>query len=137
MHKNSLQTHFQIFEKVLGVEVGKIPKIIENADSMNKRYFIRGLFDAEGDVDDNYLRSKVRISQASDIFLDFLIRTLKEFEIKANGPYKQKKSRCMQIEVRGKGEILKFKDKIGSSHVKKAKKLENLATEIRSRYRFI
>lgn len=128
---------FRFFENVLDVKVGKIPRTIKDSDIINKRFFLRGLFDSEGDVDDNYLRSRVRISQASAPFLAYLIKTLKENGIKANGPYSQKTSRCMQIEIRGKGEILKFKEKIGSSHVEKAKKLENLAEEIRSRYRFI
>lgn len=128
---------FRYLHKVLGVRVGKIPEIIKNIDIVNKRFFLRGVFDAEGDVDQNYLRSKIRISQASVEFLEFLIGVLREIGIGVNGPYSQKTSNCHHIEIRKKSEILKFIEMIGSSHFKKRKRFDILEKEIRSKYTFI
>jgi len=129
---------YRFFRKVLGIKVGRIPKLIWTLDETNKSFLIRGLFDSEGDVDANYLRSKVRISQNSKQFLKNLLLLMKSIDISANGPYGpnfgSRNGVCYNIEVRKKSEILKFKQIIGTSHLEKNKKLEILTNEIKDKY---
>lgn len=129
---------YRFFRNVLEIQVGKIPRFVWNLDCTNKSFFIRGVFDAEGDIDPNYLRSKIRISQNSKKFLKEMISLMKFVDISANGPYGpnlgSRNGICYNIEIRKKSEILKFKQKIGTSHLEKSKKLEILINEIKDKY---
>lgn len=136
---------FRFFRKVLGVKVGEVPKIIKDVDLTNKQFFMRGIFDAEGDVYANYEGSRIRISQASKSFLEQIIKILEEIGISANGPYgpffkyPTEKwnvfSKWYYIEIRKKSEIIKFIEKIDSSHLNKFPKMQFLSKEIEKRYK--
>ncbi len=118
---------FKFLKDVLKIKVGEIPEVIKNADIVNKKFFIRGLFDAEGDVSKIYSRSRwsVRISQNNFNFLKDIQYMLKEMGILTKGPYHF--SGAFSIAIYKKFDILNFKKLIGSSHPNKAKKLENLS----------
>jgi intein/homing endonuclease len=120
---------------VLKIIVGKVPKIIKNADIVNKRFFIRGLFDAEGDVSKIYSRSRwpVRISQDNFKFLKDIQHMLKEIGINTKGPYRF--SEAFSIAIYKKSDILNFKKLVGSLHPNKAKRLENLSQNFINTYK--
>jgi hypothetical protein len=138
---------FRFFRNVLGLKVGEVPQIIKDVPKVQKRFFIRGVFDSEGDVSANYKGSRVRISQKSRLFLEDIMEILDDVGISANGPYgpffrypyeKFKYfSKWHYLEIRKKSEILKFAERIGSSHLKKAPKMSFLANEIRNKYKYI
>ncbi len=138
---------FRFFRNVLEVRVGEIPKIIQNTNAENKRFFLRGIFDSEGSVDPNYLRGKIRIFQKSKAFLQEIIKILKCLGIQTNGPYgphfkyPSKNfhyfSSWYSIEIRKKSEILKFIEKVGSWHIEKASKMKILSSEIHNRYKYM
>ncbi len=136
---------FRFLTKVLRIKVGEVPKFIKQSDIENKKYFMRGIFDADGSVDPKYIRCRIRLFQKSSDLLRDIINMLKEVEISANGPYNQMKkpsknfpyfSEWFTIEIRKKSEILKFIREIGSSHVEKAPKMKFLEKEIYNRYKY-
>ncbi len=129
---------YRFFRKVLDVKVGKIPDFVWPLDKINKSFFIRGLFDSEGDINANYLGSRVRISQNSKSFIEQTIGLLNEVGIKSNGPYGpnygSRNGVCYNLEIRSKPEILRFGQKVGTSHIEKSKKLGILSNEIKDKY---
>ena len=136
---------YRFFKDVLGISVGEIPAIVDFMDPVNRQYFLRGVFDAEGDVDANYTRSRVRISQASRKFLIKLISLFNKSGISVNGPYGpfykypteewNVFSKWYYLEIRKKSEILRFIEKVGSSHLNKAPRLESLSRDILNKYK--
>ena len=121
---------FKFFKKVLRVEVGKIPIVIRGADSINKRYFLSGFFDAEGYVDVSDPR--IVISQANFYFLKEIARLFEEINIHFMGPYfhKNEKGVWFTIQLRKKPEILRFIREVGSCHVDKSQKFRELVMQI-------
>ena len=136
---------FRFFRNVLKIKVGEVPIIIKNSTETNKKQFIRVVFDAEGSVDPDYLRGRIRIFQKSKKFLEDMIEMIEDAEIFVNGPYgphfkKPSKnfhyhSSWYSIEVRKKSEVLKFIQEIGSSHISKIIKMKKLEDEIKNRYK--
>ena len=137
---------FRFLRNILGIKVGEIPALVKKMDATNKSFFLRGVFDSEGCADASYLGSKIRVFQASKEFLDEVIELFSDIGITTNGPYGpffkypsekfKYQSKWYAIEIRKKSEILKFIDKVGSSHVGKIPKLQFLSGEIRSRYKY-
>jgi hypothetical protein len=123
---------FRFIANVLKIRVGEIPPYIENIDDDIKRYFLAGIFDAEGYVASSYLHSRVTISQANQYFLQKLIEFFKIFDIHFTGPnlHRSEKGVWFTIQLRKKSEILKFANQIGSYHVEKSSKLKELVVEI-------
>lgn len=137
---------FRFFRNVLNVKVGEIPEIIKKTNLINKTFFIRGVFDAEGSVDAKYIRGRIRFFQKSKYFLENIIDLLKELNISINGPYgphlKQPSekfhyfSSWHSIEIRKKSEVLKFIEVVGSNHPEKTQKMKILAKEIKNKYKY-
>lgn len=122
----------KFFTNVLDVEVGRIPKIVNDFDEVNKKYFLMGIFDSEGYVNSGYNYSVITISQSSRIFLEKIIRLFRQVGIIFSGPYIHKTDLGVwyTIRLRKKLGILKFIRKIGSCHIDKVKKLKELGCVI-------
>jgi len=118
----------KFFKKALNVEVGKIPLIVNDFDEINKKYFLIGLFDAEGYVDSKYLDSVVVISQNNKQFLEKVINLFSEININFTGPHRHKSNLGIwyTIKIRKKMDILKFINDVGSCHIDKSKRLKKL-----------
>jgi len=123
---------FRFIKNFLKIRVGEIPFYLKNVDDDIKRYFLAGIFDAEGYVASSYLHSRVTISQANQYFLQKLIEFFKIFDIHFTGPnlHRSEKGVWFTIQLRKKSEILKFATQIGSYHVEKSSKLKELVVEI-------
>jgi hypothetical protein len=123
---------YRFFTKVIKIKVGEIPSIIDDFDSINKKYFLIGLFDAEGYVDAKYLDSRVTITQSKKDFLEHVMMLFNEIGILFTGPHFHKNylGYWYSIEVRKKMEILRYARYVGSCHVDKLKKLEQLVDVI-------
>lgn len=127
---------FKFLANVLNVEAGKIPLMIKNIDISVKRYFLAGLFDAEGYIAGSY-RDSIVITQADYHFLENLIELFEDFDIYFSGPYvhQNRKGTWFTIQLRRKNEILKFAARIGSYHVDKSPKLGKLVMQIEKSWR--
>jgi hypothetical protein len=123
---------FRFFKNVLKITTGRIPSIVYKMDYENKRYFLRGILDSEGYINDSYLNSVITISQSNILFLDKIKKLFKEYGINFRGPYllQSQLGKWYVIRLRKKQEILKFSEKIGCSNLKKAKRLLNLVRKI-------
>lgn len=119
---------FRFLKNVIKIKVGEIPSIINNFDLINKKYFLIGLFDAEGYVDTNYLDSRIVISQSKKDFLEKVIKLFNEIDIVFTGPHAHKNNLGVwySIKVRRKMEILRYAHNVGSCHVDKSQKLQAL-----------
>lgn len=117
---------------VLKVKVGQIPEIIKNLDPINKKYFLLGVFDSEGNVSSSYLESRILIHQGDYAFLKQLIDLFKDLNIYFTGPYRHETKLGIwhHIQVRKKHEVLKFIKEMGTCHVDKFQKIKNLEKEI-------
>jgi len=118
----------RFLQKVMKIKVGQIPKIVDDFDPVNKKYFLMGLFDAEGYVNTTYSDSAIIISQSSKFFLETVIELFRNINISFTGPQYHKTDLGIwyTIKIRKKLEILKFIHEIGSCHVDKAKRLRIL-----------
>jgi len=122
----------RFFTSVLHIKVGEIPDFLSKFDKTNKKYFLRGIFDSEGYVNSSYKDSRIVISQASKDFLLKLIELFKEFNLNPKGPYFNRTilGTWYTIRFRSKTSIVNFANIIGSSHVDKVRKLQDLVIEI-------
>lgn len=123
---------FRFLTKVLKIKVGEIPKMVNDMDETNKKHFLAGIFDSEGYVASSYLDSRIVISQADQNFLKRVNKISNELDIHFTGPYfhKTKLGIWYTIQIRKKSEILKFANLIGSYHVDKSQKLQELVMKI-------
>jgi len=123
---------FRFLTQVLKIRVSKVPEIIKNLDLINKKYFLMGVFDSEGNVDSTYLNSKIVISQANYQFLEEVMKLFRDLDIHFIGPYlhKTKLGTWYTIQVRRKAEILKYITEIRSCHLNKIPKLKILEQKL-------
>lgn len=123
---------FRFLTQGLRIRVGEIPDLARMLDNVNKRYFLCGIFDAEGYVNSNYKDSRIVISQADSQVLEELSSLFADLGVNFNEPYfhKTKLGEWYTISLRRKEEILNFAREIGSFHVEKLSKLETLVEEI-------
>jgi len=123
---------FRFLTQVLKIEVGKIPEIVKNLDPINKKYFLRGLFDSEGTVDSSCLDRRIVIYQSDYKFLEEAINLFKDVGIHFNGPYRHKSEKGVwyHIEARKKSEIWKYINEIGTSHIDKFQKIKILEKKL-------
>jgi len=123
---------FRFLTRVLKIKVGEIPQLVYDLDEINKKFFLMGIFDSEGNVSTSYLDSKVAITQADYRFLKKVAYLFKNLDINCTGPYlhKTKLGTWYTIRIRKKSEILKYINKIGTCHIDKIKKLKFLEKEI-------
>jgi len=121
---------FRFLAQVLKIKVGKIPELVYKLDKINKKYFLAGIFDAEGDV--SKTRNRITISQANLEFINQLIYLFKEFNINFRGPYKHKTNLGIWYTIRleKQDEVLKFFDYIGIYHIDKLKRLKEKLIKI-------
>ncbi|MCD6270766.1 hypothetical protein J7J24_00180 [bacterium] len=135
-HKNVLQVGnkpiFRFVTQVLKVKVGEIPELVKNLDLINKKYFLAGVFDAEGSVDSSYLNSRIAIHQANYQFLKEAMMLFSDIDIRFTGPYQHvsKKGVWYHIQLREKKEIIKFIKEVGTFHLEKFKKIKILEKEL-------
>ena len=123
---------FRFLKNVMDVKVGEIPQIIESFDLINKKYFLIGLFDAEGYANPKYLDSVITISQSSKQFLEKTMALFNEIKINFIGPHKHKTKLGIwyTIKIRRKMDILKFINEVGSCHIDKIERLQKLGCVI-------
>lgn len=97
---------------------------------MNKRYFLAGIFDAEGYVSKS--RYRLTISQANSDFLKKVLILSSEIGVEFRGPvtHKTHLGTWYTIRIDGKDEILKFDNLIGSYHIDKSQKLKETISKI-------
>jgi DNA-binding transcriptional regulator WhiA len=123
---------FRFLTQALKVKVGTIPNFVKGTDNTNKKYFLCGIFDAEGHITQNYLDSRIVISQANRKFLQKISFLFSDLNIKFNNPYLHKTNlgEWYTISIRRKAVILKFAKNIGSLHIDKSQKLRRLVKVI-------
>lgn len=123
---------FRFLTQALKVKVGTIPSFIKGMDNVNKKYFLCGIFDAEGHINQTYLDSRIVISQADIEFLQKISSLFSDLNIRFNKPYLHKTNlgEWYTISIRKKMEILKFAKSIDSFHVAKSQKLRRLVKVI-------
>lgn len=123
---------FRFFKNVLNLETGKIPGIVEDFKEKYLKHFLMGIFDSEGHVADDYLNSKIVISQKSKKFLEKIQSYFKKLDTEFTGPYKAetKKGVWHMIQIRKKSDILKFAEKFKTYHIDKQETLESLVNKI-------
>ncbi|MFO7794183.1 MAG: LAGLIDADG family homing endonuclease, partial [Candidatus Nanohaloarchaea archaeon] len=95
---------------------GTIPSEIKRTTHSNMKSFIRGLFDAEGDIG-----NIIRISQSSSEVRKEIQNLLSSIGIKASNSDKD-----IRVSISQNVEIKKFIEKVGSSHPVKKEKQERL-----------
>lgn len=110
---------FRFLTQVLKIKVGEIPEIVDKFDNVNKKYFIAGVFDAEGYVCKT--RYRITISQAKPEFLEKVKFLAKSIGIKFAGPttHTTHLGTWYTIRIDNKEGILRFANLIGSFHVDK------------------
>jgi len=123
---------FRFLTQIVKVEVGKIPSIVKKMDYTNKKYFLAGVFDSEGYVNDSNENSRLVISQSSREFLEEIMKLFKEVDVNFTGPYfnRGKLGVWYTIQIRKKTEIIKFASVAGSFHIDKLQKLKKLVDKI-------
>jgi len=128
---------FRFLRQVLEVQVGAIPNFVKKLDNVNKRYFLCGIFDAEGHINQTYLESRIVISQANIGFLQKTSSFFSDLNIRFNKPclHKTNLGEWYTISIRKKMEILNFAENIGSFHVDKSQKLRRLVKVINENWR--
>lgn len=128
---------FRFLTQVLKIKVGAIPNFVKKMDDVNKRYFLCGIFDAEGHINKTYQDSRIVISQANKEFLKNVSSLFSDLGISFNKPqlHKTNLGEWYTISIRRKTEILKFAKNIGSLHVNKSQKLRDLTRVINENWR--
>jgi hypothetical protein len=104
-----------VFELPSGSKYGKlkVPKIIMCSNNNLKRWFIRGVFDADGDtraVEKGFTsQSRVKLRMKSNEFIKEMKSLLEEaFWVSVNGPYFDKKIGSSYIQVERFGDLKKL-----------------------------
>jgi len=122
----------RFLKNVLKISVGKIPSIIKNMDGVNKRYFLMGIFDSEGSINEDYMNSAIVITQAKKEFLIEVSEISKEIGVNFNKICFNKNllGEWYTLRIRKKSEILKFSKLINSCHIDKSRKIQNLVRKI-------
>lgn len=123
---------FRFLTQVLKIKVGEIPKSIKNLERINKKYFLIGLFDSEGNVSPSYLEGKIVINQGNYKFLKGVIDLFKDLDIRFTGPYRHqtKLGIWYHIQIKKKADIFKFTKEIGTCHIDKFQKIKILEKEL-------
>lgn len=123
---------YMFLTRILRIEVGKIPKFIEDMTCKLKSYYLAGFFDADGYVNPSYLNSKIEILQSNQNMLKGLIELFADLNITFNEPRMREndKGKWYYIQLRKKSEILKFASRIPSHHIDKFQRLKALEAKI-------
>lgn len=124
--------------KILKVKVGEIPETINLLDEENKKWFLRGILDSEGYVNDDYEHHNqvITISQSRKTFLINISKILKELGIRHISIVSHKTSlgKWHSIRIRKNSELVNFSKIIGSSHIDKSRKLQSLVMKIEANW---
>lgn len=125
---------YRFFRNVLRLHVGGIPSIVETFDGTNLKYFIAGVFDAEGHVG-KLFKDKVVFSQADKSFLEKIGGFLNRLGINYTGPYRHQTINGVwyTIRIKKNSEAIKYFRIVGSFHVDKSKKMEEVINQIENR----
>ena len=119
---------------ILKIKVGEIPEIVNILDKDNKKWFLRGIFDSEGYVNDDYEYNNhvIVISQSKKAFLMEVSEILKEIGIKRFSIVFHKTSlgKWYSLRIRKLSELVNFSKTIGSLHIDKSRKLQSLVMKI-------
>jgi len=103
-----------VFEIPSGAKTGrlKIPKLIKQASPEIQRWFVRGLFDADGDTRATekgaISQPRIKLRMCSNDFIHD-IKTFLEllFDISVNGPYSDKNTNSSYLQIERKQDIFK------------------------------
>ncbi|MBI5222884.1 hypothetical protein HY990_00525 [Candidatus Micrarchaeota archaeon] len=125
---------YRFFKNVLQLKTGKIPDLVWHFDALNKRYFLMGVFDAEGHVICSSTCRRVAISQKDPVFLEQLRIIGSSLGVLFNSPVKHvtRLGVWYSINLGSTVQTRNFASHVGSLHVEKSKKLEKLVTRIGS-----
>jgi len=123
---------FMFLIQAMKIRIGKIPAIVRNMDYINKKYFLAGILDSEGHIDNSYKGLRIIVTQADKEFLSEAMMLFKEIGIDFTGPHfhKGEKGVWHTIQIRKKTEITKFAYLVGSYHVDKSRRLHALVNII-------
>lgn len=120
-----------VFDFPPGPKAGiiKIPKQILGSTNSLKKWFARGVFDADGDtraVEKGFTsQSRVKLRMKSPVFIREMKRLLEEvFKVSVNGPYYDKGGNSSYIQVERFGDIKKLNKQILFLHPLKRWRLE-------------
>lgn len=121
---------FRFLNNALKIRVGKIPSIVFDLDHELQRYFLAGVFDAEGYASKD--RYRITITQANIEFLYQLQKLFARLGIWWNGPTTHTSWRGIWYTIRleKKSEIARFAVLIGSCHVDKIPRLRNMVVRM-------
>ena len=107
----------QIFDLPSGSKADKlqIPKIIQGSDNEIKKWFVRGIFDAEGDtraVEGGFKsQARVKIRMKPKQFIIDLKRLVEEyFGVSVNGPYADLNTGSFYIQIERHADIIKLSE---------------------------
>jgi len=101
----------QVFDMPCGTKTDKIkiPKLILSSNKEIQKWFIRGVFDADGDtratefIKDKLSTSRIKLRMRSRVFIKQIKKLLTNiFKISVNGPYHNKRDKCWYIQVERK-----------------------------------
>ena len=126
---NFIKECFEFPEDGVGQIVWGVPEMLENANSNYKRAYIRGMFDAEGDVSPN--NRYVEVSQQNTEILKWIKTVLSSLDIPSgNVVIADKKSSTYKIVVASKRGLANFKLFIGFEYPEKKKLLVSLVENL-------
>jgi LAGLIDADG-like domain len=116
---------YRFMTRILQLKVGEIPSFIFSLDPICKKYFLMGVFDAEGCVHKD--RHRVSIAQGDRDFLLKIQGMFKELGVKFYGPtlHTTRLGSWFTIQLSSKAGFVRFSKTIGSNHVKKEFLIQN------------
>ena len=128
---------YMFFKEVLGLRSGRktrsveVPEVIRNANLQLQLSFIKGFFDAEGTVGENYKNPWLEVGQASkDSPCEILIwirEKLNENSIYLSEPKRSQHHEFFRIRIAKRETIKRFFELVSSSHPIKKIKFEKIA----------
>ncbi len=123
-----LKVTFEFPPQGIGQEEWGVPRVLKEATSEQKYSYIKGMFDAEGDV--SKINRYVEVSQKNTVILEWIISELNSVGIRTGSiVIADKKTDTRKFVIAQKASIAKFASLIGFDHPIKKKILEEFVRE--------
>ena len=118
-----LKMKFEFPEQGIGQIEWGVPEVLRNAAAEQKHSYIKGMFDAEGDV--SRVNRYVEVSQKNIAILEWMISELNSIGIQTGSVViADKKTNTCKFVIAQKASIAAFASKIGFNHPIKKRLLE-------------